>query len=285
MNRVRVLLWIGLCAQALIGEASARITVELGSVVVDLDDFTGTLATSIDVDFGNTSTSAAPLAGYTLFLDIGPAGPQLPRGVTIAETAVTFHTGLGSAPLTEAGPGVVNLNPPAGDLGLAQLQFTDSLIRPGEQFSILTVNLLIDRELAIPDAYDIFLSSAGENSIDAFAGRQPFDVVNGTLALMSSAGLQGDFDQDDDVDGQDYLGWQRGNSPAGGSSNDLAAWSSNYGTDRQPPSQTITILPEPEGLSMLVIGTVASVTSWPHRWCRQLNANFCPDLNVESDKR
>jgi hypothetical protein len=41
---------------------------------------------------------------------------------------------------------------------------------------------------------------------------------------------QGNFDGDGDVDGRDFLIWQRGGSPTAGSAADLAAWQSNYGT-------------------------------------------------------
>ncbi|MCA9235194.1 MAG: hypothetical protein KDA44_06970, partial [Planctomycetales bacterium] len=39
----------------------------------------------------------------------------------------------------------------------------------------------------------------------------------------------GDFDEDGDVDGGDFLAWQRGNSPTPLSADDLAAWQANFG--------------------------------------------------------
>jgi hypothetical protein len=44
-----------------------------------------------------------------------------------------------------------------------------------------------------------------------------------------TAGQPGDFDSDNDVDGRDFLEWQRGNSPSPLSSTDLIAWQNNYG--------------------------------------------------------
>ena len=43
------------------------------------------------------------------------------------------------------------------------------------------------------------------------------------------ATLAGDFDGDGDVDGRDFLEWQRGNSPNPLSAGDLAAWQAAYG--------------------------------------------------------
>jgi hypothetical protein len=45
-----------------------------------------------------------------------------------------------------------------------------------------------------------------------------------------SAGLPGDFDYDGDVDGADFLIWQRGESPNSMSAAELADWQTNFGT-------------------------------------------------------
>ncbi len=47
---------------------------------------------------------------------------------------------------------------------------------------------------------------------------------------LSDVGLDGDFDEDGDVDGHDFLVWQRGGSPNPLSASDLAVWRDNYGT-------------------------------------------------------
>ena len=41
--------------------------------------------------------------------------------------------------------------------------------------------------------------------------------------------VPGDFDLDGDVDGTDFLMWQRGESPNGVVAADLADWQANYG--------------------------------------------------------
>jgi len=45
-----------------------------------------------------------------------------------------------------------------------------------------------------------------------------------------ASSLDGDFDGDDDVDGADFLKWQRGESPNGTTAGDLALWQGGYGT-------------------------------------------------------
>lgn len=58
----------------------------------------------------------------------------------------------------------------------------------------------------------------------------------------------GDFDGDGDVDGNDFLEWQRGNSPAPLSSGDLGDWQANYGNPLVAASQAV---PEPSTLAIV----------------------------------
>lgn len=58
----------------------------------------------------------------------------------------------------------------------------------------------------------------------------------------------GDFDADGDVDGDDFMDWQRGNSPDPLSAGDLGDWQANYGTPLVAASQAV---PEPAPLSLL----------------------------------
>ncbi|TWU29323.1 hypothetical protein [Bythopirellula polymerisocia] len=55
--------------------------------------------------------------------------------------------------------------------------------------------------------------------------------------------IEGDFDQDGDVDGDDFLLWQRGGSPAPLSAGDLADWNSHYGAPFQVTP--LAAVPEP----------------------------------------
>ena len=70
--------------------------------------------------------------------------------------------------------------------------------------------------------------------------------------------LPGDFDFDCDVDGIDFLKWQRGESPDPLSSDDLADWETNYGTDLGPLASATSTVPEPATV-VLVILTAAGV--------------------------
>ncbi len=73
-----------------------------------------------------------------------------------------------------------------------------------------------------------------------------FRVAN--VAMNSGSGA--DFDNDGDVDGRDFLVWQRGDSTTPLSAADLAAWQSNYGT---PFSAAVKVVPEPLGIILFVV--------------------------------
>jgi hypothetical protein len=91
------------------------------------------------------------------------------------------------------------------------------------------------------------------NGLGAMTGS--LSVSGNDLVLNLSAGLSGDFDGDGDVDGRDFLVWQRGGSPNALSAGDLAAWQTNYGAP--PLTANLASVPEPSALLLLVCGMAA----------------------------
>lgn len=67
----------------------------------------------------------------------------------------------------------------------------------------------------------------------------------------------GDFDEDGDVDGRDFLVWQRGGSPEPRSTKDLNDWRTNYGS---PGLMSVVALgasvPEPGTILILAVGMI-----------------------------
>ena len=76
-----------------------------------------------------------------------------------------------------------------------------------------------------------------------------FDI--GAYELV--AVLTGDFDHDGDVDGRDFLVWQRGGSPNGINSGDLASWQSGYGNP-PPFTAAANAVPEPTSVMLMLFG-------------------------------
>lgn len=67
--------------------------------------------------------------------------------------------------------------------------------------------------------------------------------------------LPGDFNGDNEVDGRDFLAWQRGESPNPLSANDLADWQSNYGSE--PLGASLNVVPEPSSCVLVALALMA----------------------------
>jgi hypothetical protein len=90
------------------------------------------------------------------------------------------------------------------------------------------------------------------------AGSQLLDMELEYLRItMPETGIPGDFDGDDDVDGRDFLVWQR--NPSVGN---LSDWQLNYGTSA--PLAASTSVPEPSGLFLAVMGLSAMAVRRRH---------------------
>ncbi|QEG34244.1 metallophosphoesterase [Bythopirellula goksoeyrii] len=70
------------------------------------------------------------------------------------------------------------------------------------------------------------------------------------LSLVSQP-IDGDFDSDGDVDGNDFLLWQRGDSPNELSPEDLLAWQTNFGFPESTLASNIMV-PESSALTLLL---------------------------------
>ena len=88
----------------------------------------------------------------------------------------------------------------------------------------------------------------------------PFDAVEVLLTsgieidyLAPEPRTPGDFNDDGDVDGDDFLQWQRGESANGGSPEDRATWEANFGTTGAEAANA-TAVPESASLALLGLG-------------------------------
>jgi hypothetical protein len=106
-------------------------------------------------------------------------------------------------------------------------------------------NLLWDNALI-----EIFKNTAAEAASDV--------LVSNPSPLLDEGAEDGDFDDDGDVDGNDFLVWQRGGSPNPLSSADLNIWKASFGTTATAVAASV---PEPEALALLML----AVAGWSLR--------------------
>ncbi len=120
----------------------------------------------------------------------------------------------------------------------------------------------------IGDTLTIQLVASTDGGSEAFA----FDdiVIEGVTLV---AGDDADFDQDGDVDGDDFLAWQRGlgtgttlaegdaNRDGQVDSEDLAIWQSMYAGNALATQQSLAAVPEPNSILLLMGGLLGFVLS------------------------
>ena len=107
------------------------------------------------------------------------------------------------------------------------------------------------------------------DSWDYFAirntGIDDYDMLidNFTLEIFGSNAVEenGDFDNDGDVDGRDFLVWQRGGSPNPLSAGDLALWQAEYGNGTLA---AVASVPEPSSILLAAMGISLAI-----RWRRK----------------
>ena len=117
-------------------------------------------------------------------------------------------------------------------------------------------NVLSGERLDTVDGSGSFLVNYGSSST--------FDPSQIVLSdFQAASGLLGDFDFDADIDGSDFLSWQRGESPDPLSANDLADWQANFGAEAGSFASSQTV-PEPTSLALLAISLLLGQTVVRH---------------------
>jgi hypothetical protein len=102
-------------------------------------------------------------------------------------------------------------------------------------------------------AGDINWANANDSTISSITGAGTGNDIVLIGLGSSTAGSPGDFDGDGDVDGRDFLVWQRGGSPNQLSAEDLAEWQANYDVITLAAVQAV---PEPTGFVLLCAAAV-----------------------------
>lgn len=115
-------------------------------------------------------------------------------------------------------------------------------------------------DAAMIASWDLTMSSVF--AINVF-GITPDTQIDNLGFVLPDVGTPGDFDGDLDVDGADFLAWQRGESPGPLSPSDLADWETNFGT----PAATASIgaVPEPSAIGLALVAGCSLLCRWRNR--------------------
>jgi hypothetical protein len=188
-----------------------------------LDTGPSSFERAMNEDFGLFTT--LPMASPSLmfiYTDRPTAGNTGPAGLAGEEYVINF-TGPGSITVDHAGILVAKRDESA--LFTAATKTYEQLWADG----ILQANGLSGLDGAI---FGDFFTTMGTLGSD-----------NYKLTSKLTSGPAGDFDSDGDVDGADFLRWQRGGSPSPLSPGDLATWKANFGSGAA--AAAVGAVPEP----------------------------------------
>ncbi len=210
----------------------------------------GTLHTNrFEGDLVNELGTLAPGVG-------GPSGPTIIAGDYTQQSGATLSIDIGGT-----SPGgthdFVNISGD-GDLdGLLELSLVGGFVPSrADSFTVLAANSLIG----------FFDNVASGQRLDTIDGRGSFVVNYGIGSafderrivlrdFQASASTPGDFDLDGDVDGQDFLAWQRNDGTPDG----LADWRNNYGTTASIATANTAPVPEPTCAALIAcVGVIAA---------------------------
>ncbi len=109
----------------------------------------------------------------------------------------------------------------------------------------VTETLSSDISAMTPDGF--FVHNPGSFE----AGQGNVFMMDDIVWTVAAAGDPGDFDTDGDVDGADFLKWQRDDATAGG----LSDWQAGYGNGAAVAS--LSTVPEPTSCLLLLMGAAA----------------------------
>jgi autotransporter-associated beta strand protein len=142
--------------------------------------------------------------------------------------------------LTVAGSAMIN-----GNLVLRNLN-AGGTPGPLETYSILTAATLTGSFVNVANGQRLSTSDGSGSFIVNYGASSAFTPNQVVLSAFESS-LAGDFDSDGDVDGNDFVVWQRGGSPSPVSPGDLAAWRGSFGL---PHVAATAAVPEPGALAL-----------------------------------
>jgi hypothetical protein len=102
----------------------------------------------------------------------------------------------------------------AGGVGLVSIT--------GDQVSFDTISLTVGGNDGVSEA-----GAKGTLRFISASSVSPITVADDVV--LNNGTVDGDFDTDGDADGSDFLLWQRGDSPDGGTPAELLIWETNFG--------------------------------------------------------
>jgi len=196
----------------------------------------------LDINSSGSLSGPIVVANNAFYATGGGRAIRVPSS---GDVTVVGNVGVGSD-----SPSSLSLDPsawdPTGDL------FTDfGSFASMDAFPIVGSNLIGAGDASFqPDADFNGVSRSGSADVGAYvfnaAGNPGWQIIEGFKTLP----LPGDYDSDSDVDGADFLAWQRGLGSTY-DADDLADWGANFGTVAAVGAAAA--VPEPSAITLVLL--------------------------------
>ncbi len=184
--------------------------------------------------------------------------------VTSVSDEVTTEATVQLDEFTQTALGVLQL-----DLAGTEAGDFDVLAIDGDVALDGTLEITIDDAFtpAVGNTFEILTSLTGAITgtfatttfpdLGALALQVNYAETSVELEVVLDQAITGDFDEDGDVDGNDFLRWQRGETTTPISDTDLTDWKDNFG---EPSGLAASSVPEPNsGVGLLVLMATATL--------------------------
>ena len=216
-----------------------------------------------------TVTYTEPLVENNIVLQIDPTtgAGQLANTSRFPQQIEAYRITSADGSLIEGNWSSFDDNNVGGAFGWSEVAGADAntLFEVNEDSTTLFDSVTTDNPSDGFGIGNIFSVGAAEDLVLEFliAGDDEFTtgkVVYGDLLLGAPAG-DGDFDADGDVDGADFLAWQRTDGTADG----LLDWQVNYPAAALAASSAASAVPEPTSVALLALSALGLAFLKPRR--------------------
>jgi autotransporter-associated beta strand protein len=238
-------------------------TILAGTLIVDNPTGSGTGTGTVTVQIGarlGGSGAIAGTVGVALDAAIAPSGlsgspiGSLAIGGLSMNTTSQFEVQFNQALPVQGRRDVLTVTNNASLNGILVIENLNAnlLPSPSATHTILAAASITGSFANAPNGTRLDTVDGSGSFIVNYGPGSAFDPTNVVLSDFLAEGIAGDFDNDGDVDGRDFLVWQRGGSPAPLSPGDLADWKSNFGA-----TGGIGAVPEPAAGMLVAMGFAA----------------------------